>query len=77
MYNIHVSAHQTLGGTLLNCSLSETDDLGNTYQVAEFRLSDNSHFAALEEDSLEEFLEQVLVALVKGVSTRTGSMLIS
>ena len=75
MYNLHIDAHQTMEQCLVRCSLSETDDRGSTYAVASFGFSCAERFEALEPGSLEEFLEQMVTGLVKGLSTRTGSIL--
>jgi len=75
MYNLQIAAHQAFDQCLVRCSLSETDDRGNTYEVATFGFSSAQRFEALEPGSLEEFLEQMVTGLVKGLSTRTGSIL--
>lgn len=72
MYNLSVNAIQRIDGATILVSLSETDDVGRTHHVAEFRRDENAEFPSLERYSLEEFLEHVLVALVNSLSTGEG-----
>lgn len=75
MYNLHVDAHQAFEQSLVSCSLSETDEFGNTHALATFRFTNSDRFEALEPGSLEEFLEQIVTGLVKALSHRSGRVL--
>lgn len=69
MYNITISGSQTLVGTAVSVSVSETDDRNVTEHLFGFRTFSADGFAGLAAGSLEEFLEQVIVACVNGLSS--------
>lgn len=69
MYNITISGSQTLVGTALSVSVSETDDNNVTEHLFGFRTFCADGFVGLTAGSLEEFLEQVITASVNGLST--------
>lgn len=69
MYNITVSGTQTLVGTYISVSVSETDDTGASEPLFGFRTFCADGFAGLPAGSLEEFLEQTITACVNGLST--------
>lgn len=71
MYNCHVSAIQIQGSAHVTVSLSETDENGFTVPLAATSSTESMRFPELAEDSMEEFLEQVVAALVKSLSTVT------
>lgn len=58
MYNAALHAVQVGAGTMLSVSISETDELGNTYHLAS--TTSSSHLlASADEDPLWIFLQQV------------------
>ena len=69
MYSIHVTGIQTLVGTHISVSVSETNQYGFSDQLFGFRTFAADGFDGLEAGSLEEFLEQTIVACVNGLST--------
>lgn len=69
MYNITVFGRETLAGTLVSVSISETDDNGNTEGLTGFSSMCNDDFPGLAWGSLENFLEQTCVALYNTLST--------
>lgn len=69
MHNLHVSATQTVAGTLVAVSISETDEEGTTMPLATATALSTREFPELDGGSLEEFLEQAMDGVVKSLST--------
>lgn len=68
MYNITISGTETLVGTAVTVSISETDDSMVTHPLTGFRTFCADQFDGLEPGSLESFLEQVITAAVNTLS---------
>lgn len=68
MYNTSIQAQQTLFGTVVTVSLSETTDDGVTEHLMSQTVV-STEMQGVEEDPLWIHLEQVLDGVVKGLST--------
>lgn len=71
MYNLTVHAQQTVFGTVVTMSLSETDDSGGTSHLASCSHT-STDCQDLPEDPLWIFLEQVHSGFVKCLSRGEG-----
>jgi len=74
MYNIHIHGTQSLVGTYVSVSISETDDCNVTKPVTGLRTFCADGFDGLEAGSLEEFLEQVITAAVNTLSANAAML---
>lgn len=71
MYNTSIQAQQTLFGTVVTFSLSETSDTGETEHLVSATVV-STEMQGVEEDPLWIHLEQVLDGVVKTLSTPPG-----
>lgn len=69
MYQVVATAIQSVVGTTLHVSISETDDTGRTYNLASLSTLCADQYDALERYSLEECLEQMVTGLVNTLSS--------
>lgn len=69
MYNITVSGQETLFGTAISVSLSETTDDGHSHPLAQWNSYCGDQYDDLPQGSLEAFLEQVSTAVVNSLSS--------
>lgn len=69
MYNLNVSAQETLVGTAIQVSLSETSEEGRSQVIATWTSFCGDQYDELPHGSLEAFLEQVSTAVVNTLSS--------
>lgn len=69
MYNITVSGQETLVGSAISVSLSETTDEGRSTLLATWTSFCGDQYDDLPHGSLEAFLEQISTAVVNSLSS--------
>ena len=74
MYNITVSGQETLVGTAISVSLSETTEDHRSAIVATWTSFCADQYDELPHGSLEAFLEQVATAVVNSLSSNASRL---